>query len=63
MSQGAHHAHKVMVATTTNRVLRAVERLRAEGKKPTGTRLARAIKMSREHLTRKYRHLFAVEKV
>jgi transcriptional regulator GlxA family with amidase domain len=63
MSQGAHHAHKVMVAATTKRLLRAVKRLRAQGKKPTATRLARTIKMSREHLARKYRHLFATPKV
>jgi DNA adenine methylase len=63
MSQGAHHAHKAMVAATSRRLLRAIERLRAEGKKPTATRLARATRMSREHLTRKYRHLFATPKV
>ena len=61
MSQGAHHAHKVMVGATTKKLLRAIERLRAEGEKPTATTLARATKMSREHLARKYRHLFAAE--
>ena len=59
MSEGARHAHSVMVAATTGKVLRAIERLQAKGKKPTATRLARATKMSREHLARKYRHLFA----
>jgi len=59
MRRGAHHAHKVMVAATAKKLLRAVERLRAEGEKPTATRLARVTRMSREHLTRKYRHLFA----
>jgi DNA adenine methylase len=63
MSQGAHQAHSVMVAATSKKVLRAIERIRAGGKKPTATRVAQATKMSREHLTRKYRHLFAVEKV
>jgi DNA adenine methylase len=63
MSEGAHHAHKVMVAATTGKVRRAIERLCAKGKKPTATRLARATKMSREHLARKYRHLFAAVKV
>lgn len=63
MSRGACHAHKVMVAATTKRLIRAVGRLRAAGKKPTATRLARATKMSREHLVRKYRHLFAAPKV
>jgi DNA adenine methylase len=63
MSEGAHQAHKVMVAATTKKVLRAIERLRADGKKPTATRLSRVTKMSREHLARKYRHLFATGKV
>jgi DNA adenine methylase len=63
MSQGAHHAHKVMVAATSRKLLRAIEHLRAEGKKPTATRLARATKMSREHVARKYRHLFAAPRV
>lgn len=63
MSQGAHHAHKVMVAATTKRLLREVKRLRAQGKKPTATTLARAMKMSREHVSRKYWHVFATPKV
>lgn len=62
MSRGAHHAHKVMVAATSRKLLRAIERLCADGKKPTATRLARVTRMSREHLARKYRHLFATEK-
>ena len=63
MSEGAHHAHSVMVAATSKKVLLAIERLRARGTNPTATRLARATKMSREHLARKYRHLFATGKV
>lgn len=63
MSRGAHHAHKVMVMGTTKRLIREIERLRAEGKKPTATNLARTTRMSREHLVRKYRHLFADAKV
>jgi DNA adenine methylase len=63
MSEGAHHAHSVMVAATSKKVLRAIERLQSSGKKPTATRVARATKLSREHLTRKYRHLFATAKV
>jgi hypothetical protein len=63
MSEEAHHAHSVMVAATTRKILRAVERLHAKGTKPTATRIGRATKMSREHLARKYRHLFASEKV
>ncbi len=63
MSEGAHHSHKVMVAASTKKVVRAIERIKANGKKPTATRLAKATKMSREHLVRKYRHLFTAEKV
>jgi DNA adenine methylase len=63
MSEGAHRAHSVMVAATSKKVMRAIERLRARGKKPTATRLAHATKMSREHLARKYRHLFATTEV
>ena len=58
--QGAYHTHKVRVAKTTKKVLRAIERLRAAGGKPTATRIARATKMSREQLGKKYRHLFSV---
>jgi len=57
MSQGAHHTHKVMVAATTRKLCRAIERLRASGIKPTPTSVARATKMSREHVARRYRHL------
>lgn len=63
MSRGAHNAHKVMVEATTKKLLRAVERIRTQGKKPTATALARATRMSREHVARKYRHLFLTEKV
>src|ERR1035441_9839008 len=44
MREGAHQSHVVMVAATSKKVLRAVERLRAKGKKPTATRVARATK-------------------
>jgi DNA adenine methylase len=63
MSQGAHHTHNVMVAATAKKLTRAIERLRTNGKKPTATRLARATGMRREHISRKYRHLFEAEKV
>jgi DNA adenine methylase len=56
--EGAHQSHKVQVATSTKRVLRAIEKLRAGGKRITKASVARAAKMSREHLSRRYRNLF-----
>jgi len=58
--EGAYRSHKVQVATSTRRVLRAIEKLRAGGKRITKTSVARAAKMSREHLSRRYGSLFGV---
>jgi len=56
--EGAYQSHKVQVATSTKKVLRAIEKLRAGGKRITKTGVARAAKMSREHVSRRYRNLF-----
>ena len=56
--EGAYQSHKVQVATSTKRVLRAIEKLRAGGKRVTKASVARATKMSREHLSRRYGNLF-----
>jgi DNA adenine methylase len=58
MREGAYHVHKLRVGTTTRKVLGAIEKFRAAGKKPTIVALAQATKLSREHLGRRYRHLF-----
>jgi DNA adenine methylase len=58
MSHGAYHVHKVRVSYTTKRVLRAMEKLRAEGEKITITAVGKSTKISREHLGRRYGHLF-----
>jgi DNA adenine methylase len=56
--QGAHHSHQAQVATSTKKVLRAIEKFRAEGKRITKAGVVRVTKMSREHLSRRYGNLF-----
>jgi hypothetical protein len=58
MRAGAHHTHEIRVRETTNRIIRAVDRLREAGKEPSITEVASAVRLSREHLSRRYRHLF-----
>jgi len=58
MREGAYHVHKLRVRSTTRKVLRAIEKFQVAGKKPTIMAVAKATKLSREHLGRKYRHLF-----
>jgi DNA adenine methylase len=59
MRDGAYVLHRLRVASTTRKILGAMERLRRAEQKPTIAKVARAIKCSPEHLSRKYRHLFA----
>jgi DNA adenine methylase len=56
--QGAYRSHRVRVDTTTKRVARAISRFRVAGKKVTISGIGRATDLSREHLSRRYRHLF-----
>jgi DNA adenine methylase len=56
--QGAYRSHKVRVEGSTKRVLRAIAKFRAAGKKVTISGVGRATDLSREHLSRNYRHLF-----
>jgi DNA adenine methylase len=60
MRAGAFQTHSLRVKSTTNRVLRAVAKLRENGERITIARVARTTKMSREHLSRKYGDLFRV---
>jgi DNA adenine methylase len=60
MRAGAHHTHDVRVAQTTKQIGRAIDRLRQSGKEPTMTAVAIIVGVSREHLSRRYRHLFSV---
>jgi len=55
---GAYRSHKVRVEGSTKRVLRAIAKFRAAGKKVTISGIGRATDLSREHLSRNYRHLF-----
>jgi DNA adenine methylase len=56
--EGAFQSHSVQVAASMKKVSRAIERLRADGKRITKTSVARATKMSREHVSRRYGNLF-----
>ena len=60
MRAGAHHTHDVRVRQTTKQLVRVIERLRQSGKEPTKAAVARIVGVSREHLSRRYRHLFRV---
>src|SRR5271170_990929 len=55
---GAYRSHKVRVDATTRKVARAISRFRVAGKKVTISSIGRTTRMTREHLSRKYRHLF-----
>lgn len=61
MKDGARVTHKIRVQSTSTRVTRAIERFRAKGERITIMGVARALRMSREHLNRRYRHLFLCE--
>ena len=58
MREGSYQLHRMRVASTTRKILEAIERIRRAEEKPTMAKGARAIKCSPEHLCRKYRHLF-----
>jgi DNA adenine methylase len=58
MREGSYQLHRMRVASTTGKILGAIERLRRAEERPTMAKVARAIKCSPEHLCRKYRHLF-----
>ena len=58
MSEGAHRSHQVRVEASTKRVLRAIAKFRATGKRVTISSIGRATDLSREHLSRNYKHLF-----
>jgi DNA adenine methylase len=59
MIAGAHHTHEVRVKQTTKQIVRVIERLRQSGEEPTMAAVARILGVSREHLSRRYRHLFS----
>lgn len=59
MVEGARQTHHVRVNATTQRIVRALNKLNGNGQRPSMAAIARAVKMSPEHLCRRYRHLFA----
>lgn len=58
MRLGAYHTHQRRVESTEAQLVAAIERLRGSGRRPTMSAVAREAGMSREHLGRRYRHLF-----
>jgi DNA adenine methylase len=58
MRQGAYHTHKVRISTTEEKLILTINELRNAGERISLTSVAKAANMSREHLGRKYRHLF-----
>ncbi|HUA14790.1 MAG TPA: DNA adenine methylase [Verrucomicrobiae bacterium] len=58
MVEGARQTHEFRVTSTTQRIVKAIRKLNAAGRQPTMAAIARAVKMSPEHLCRRYRHLF-----
>lgn len=59
MVEGARQTHNLRVNATTQKVVRAICKLNDEGQRPSMAAVARSVKMSPEHLCRRYRHLFA----
>ncbi|MGE5493316.1 MAG: hypothetical protein ACM31P_18815 [Actinomycetota bacterium] len=58
MRVGAFRTHRLRVSSTEEGVLRAIHKLRRNGERVSFTAVARLVDMSREHLSRRYRHLF-----
>ncbi|GAB3192589.1 DNA adenine methylase [Hydrogenophaga aquatica] len=58
MRQGAYITHRQRTLVTETQVIDSIYRLRAAGKRVTFTAVGKEIGMSREHLCRRYRHLF-----
>ena len=58
MVEGARQTHSLRVNATTQRIVRAIRKLNDTGRQPSMAAVARSMKMSSEHLCRRYRHLF-----
>ena len=58
MREGAYQTHATRVSATSARIRRTIASLQKKGKRPTKSKVAKKIGVSREHLTRKYGHLF-----
>jgi DNA adenine methylase len=60
MRQGAYQTHKARVDATEARLLMVIQEMKNTGKRITKSSVAAAAQVSREHVVRKYAHLFAV---
>lgn len=60
MRQGAYQTHQIRVESTEAKLVNVIRDMRQSGKRVTISAVAAAANMSREHLGRKYRHLFDV---
>lgn len=58
MRQGAYMTHRQRTENTEAQILSAIATLRAERKRVTFCAVSELLKMSREHLSRRHRHLF-----
>jgi len=58
MRQGAYQTHRLRTGSTEARVRNAIGELRSLGKRVTFSAVGQVLEMSREHLSRRYRHLF-----
>lgn len=60
MRQGAYQTHRIRVESTQVKLVNLIQDMKQCGKRVTISAVAAAANMSREHLGRKYRHLFEV---
>jgi DNA adenine methylase len=58
MRKGAYATHLQRTQTTEARILAAIADYKSEGKRVTMSAIGRDLEISREHLCRRYRHLF-----
>lgn len=55
---GAYHTHRVRIRDTESRLREAIAQLRGQGRRVSKTEAARMAGISREQVSRRYRHLF-----
>jgi DNA adenine methylase len=58
MRQGAYQTHQIRVESTEAKLVNVIRDMKKSGERITISSVAAAANMSREHLGRKYRHLF-----
>jgi|SRR5271157_78660 len=54
MVEGARQTHSARVNATTQRIVRAIRKVNHDGRRPSMAAIARAVRMSPEHLCRRY---------